>query len=163
MPRLTTVKVQYESKIKIYGQNLVYGEDLRSQTLKTKIWGNNHLSRRFGKYSFQKARTQIGDFLALPCWLSQFNFACSLLKGVFSKPSGNCIVVPNFCLLSQRLQILATCLFFNFAELCKVWAKSNKVDISHFIRVPPLMFFDSIDLPKIQRGDPYKMTIINFV
>ena len=25
------------------------------------------------------------------------------------------------------------------------------------------MFFDSIDLPKIQRGDPYKMTIINFV
>ena len=53
MPRLTTVKVQYESKIKIYGQNLVYGEDLRSLTLKTKNWGNNHLSRRFGKYSFQ--------------------------------------------------------------------------------------------------------------
>ena len=23
-----------------------------------------------------------------------------ILKGVFSKPSGNCIVVPNFCLLS---------------------------------------------------------------
>ena len=34
MPRLATVKVQYESKIKIYGQNLVYGEDLRSLTLK---------------------------------------------------------------------------------------------------------------------------------
>ena len=25
------------------------------------------------------------------------------------------------------------------------------------------MFFDSIDLPKIQRGDPYEMTNINFV
>ena len=25
------------------------------------------------------------------------------------------------------------------------------------------MFFDSIDLPKIQKGDPYKMTHINFV
>ena len=24
------------------------------------------------------------------------------LKGVFSKPSGDCIVVPNFCFLSQR-------------------------------------------------------------
>ena len=37
------------------------------------------------------------------------------LKGVFSKPSGNCIVAPIFCLMSQRLQILATCLFLNFA------------------------------------------------
>ena len=25
------------------------------------------------------------------------------------------------------------------------------------------MFFDSIDLPKIQKGDPYKMTNNNFV
>ena len=25
------------------------------------------------------------------------------------------------------------------------------------------MFFGSIDLPKIQKGDPYKMTNINFV
>ena len=67
------------------------------------------------------------------------------------------------CANLRDFKILATCLFLNFAELRKVWAKSNKVDISHFIRVPPLMFFDSIDLPKIQRGDPYKMTIINFV
>ena len=69
MPRLTTVKVQYESKIKIYGQNLVYGEDLRSLTLKTKNWGNNHLSRRFGKYSFQNKQTQkqmIQTFKAVP-------------------------------------------------------------------------------------------------
>ena len=64
MPRLTTVKVQYESKIKIYGQNLLYGEDLRSLTLKTKKWGNNHLSRRFGKYSFDK--TQNHDLFISP-------------------------------------------------------------------------------------------------
>jgi aminoglycoside/choline kinase family phosphotransferase len=57
---------------------------------------------------------------------------------------------------------LATCLFFNFAELCKVWARLDKVDISHFIRVPSLLVFDSVDLPKIQRGDPYKITNINF-
>ena len=36
------------------------------------------------------------------------------VKGVSSKPSGKMIVVPNFCFLSQRLQILATCLFLNF-------------------------------------------------
>ena len=41
-------------------------------------------------------------------------------KGVFSKPSGNHIVAPIFCFLSKRLQILATCLFFKFAKLCKV-------------------------------------------
>ena len=71
MPRLTTVKVQYESKIKIYGQNLVYGEDLRSLTLKTKNWDNNHLSRRFGKYSFQSC-----DVI---CWnncIDDENFLC---------------------------------------------------------------------------------------
>ena len=30
--------------------------------------------------------------------------------------------------------------FFNFAELCKVWARLDKVDISHLIRVPLLNF-----------------------
>ena len=39
------------------------------------------------------------------------------------------------------VRILATCLFFEFAEVCKVWAKSDIVDISHFVRVPPLIFF----------------------
>ena len=33
-------------------------------------------------------------------------------KGVFSKTSGDYIVVPNFCFLSQRLQILAPAMFF---------------------------------------------------
>ena len=42
------------------------------------------------------------------------------LKGVFSKRSGNCIVAPNFGLLSYTRLILCTCLFFNFAELWKV-------------------------------------------
>ena len=33
-------------------------------------------------------------------------------KGLFSKPSGDYIVAPNFCWFSYRLQILATCFFF---------------------------------------------------
>ena len=37
-----------------------------------------------------------------------------IVKGVFSKPSGNCIVASNLCFLSYRLQIVATCLFFDF-------------------------------------------------
>ena len=69
MPRLTTVKVQYESKIKIFGQNLLYGEDLRSLTLKTKKWGNNHLSRSFGKYSFEAECQEFAKILRL---LEQF-------------------------------------------------------------------------------------------
>ena len=36
------------------------------------------------------------------------------LKGVFSKPSGKCIVAPNLLFLSLRLQIVATYLFFDF-------------------------------------------------
>ena len=49
---LCTVQVHSEFKIKILGQDQVYCEDLRLLTLKTKIWHNNVLSRRFGKYSF---------------------------------------------------------------------------------------------------------------
>ena len=52
MPPLYTVQVKFEFKIKILGQNLVYDEDRRFLTLKTKKWHNNVLSRRFGKYSF---------------------------------------------------------------------------------------------------------------
>ena len=58
MPHLTTVHVQYESKIEILGQKQVYGEDLRSLTSQTKIWHNNHISRRFGIYSFLEHRVQ---------------------------------------------------------------------------------------------------------
>jgi hypothetical protein len=49
---LITVQVQFESKIKILVKDRVYGEDLRSKTLIAKIWCNNQVSRRFGKYSF---------------------------------------------------------------------------------------------------------------
>ena len=34
-------------------------------------------------------------------------------------------------------QILATCLFFNFAELCKVSARLDDIDIGHFIYTSP--------------------------
>ena len=56
-----------------------------------------------------------------------------VVKGVSSKPSRKCIVVPNFWFLSQRLQILATCLFLNFLLLCKVSERLDKLDIIHFI------------------------------
>ena len=54
MPYLSTVQVQSEFKIKNFGQNQVYGADLWLISLKTKIWCNNVVSRRFGKYSFEK-------------------------------------------------------------------------------------------------------------
>ena len=41
-------------------------------------------------------------------------------KRVISKPSGKHILGPDFCFSSYRPQILAICLSFNFAELCKV-------------------------------------------
>ena len=84
-------------------------------------------------------------------------------KGLSSKPSGKCIVVPNFCFLSWRLQKLATCLFFNFLYLCKVSETLDKLDIRHFIRVPPLMFCVFVIYQKNQRGDPCKMSNINVV
>ena len=73
---------------------------------------------------------------------------CLMLKGVFSKHSGNCIVVPNFGYL----------LIYYFVELCKVWARSDKLDIRHFIKVPLWCFFVFCNLPKIQKGDPCKMS-----
>ena len=57
-------------------------------------------------------------------------------KGVFSKPSGKHIITQHLCYLSQRPQMLATCLFFDFAELYNVSAKLDNIDIRH------LMFFD---------------------
>ena len=47
---------------------------MRPLTQKTKILTNSVLSRRFGKYSFQKAWTKIEVVLTLPCWLSQLNW-----------------------------------------------------------------------------------------
>ena len=45
-------------------------------------------------------------------------------------------------------------LIFYFAELCKVSARLDNNDIRHFIRVLFILF---CNLPKIQRGGPYKM------
>ena len=85
MSSLTTVQVQSESKIKKIGQNWVYGEDLRSLTPKTKKWGNNHLSRRFGKYSFSQKNIEnwrspendfclVFSFLVFGYWVVQIFF-----------------------------------------------------------------------------------------
>ena len=83
----------------------------------------------------------------------------TFLKGVFSKPSGNHIVSPNLCFLSQRPQILAACLFFHFAELCKFSARLDNIDIRHFIRVPPLIFFDFLIYQKFKGGTLIKCLI----
>ena len=41
-------------------------------------------------------------------------------------------------------------LIFNFAELCKVSERLDNIDIRHFIRVPPLMFFDFLIYKKFK-------------
>ena len=46
------------------------------------------------------------------------------VKGLSSKLSGNYIVVPNFCFLSYRLQILAPATFFCFLTFLNVWHES---------------------------------------
>ena len=86
-------------------------------------------------------------------------FSVHILKGVFSKPSEKHIVAPNLWFLSQRPQILATCLFLNFAELCKVSARLDNIDIRHFIRVPPLNFWQIKKIKKHQRGTLIKCII----
>ena len=93
-------------------------------------------------------------------------FRPEMLKGVFSKPSGNCIVSPNLCFLSYLL-------IFHFAELCKVSARLDNIDIRNFIRVLPSIFFYFLIYQKFKGGtlssstlvfwlnpilDPYKMS-----
>ena len=63
------------------------------------------------------------------------------LKGLSFKPSGNLIVAPYLCFFNQRLQILVPCLFFDFAELWKVSARLDNIDVRHSIRVSPLNFW----------------------
>ena len=50
------------------------------------------------------------------------------------------IVAPNFCLLTRETSNFSYLLISNFVQLCKVWAKWDKLDIWHFIRDPPLKF-----------------------
>ena len=78
-------------------------------------------------------------------------------KGVFSKHSGNCIVVPNFSLLSKRLQNLVTCFSLNFVELYKVSEGLDNIYIRHFT------FLVDYKNKKHQMGDPYIMSNIKFV
>ena len=56
-------------------------------------------------------------------------------------------------------QILAACLFFHFAELCKFSARLDNIDIRHFIRVPPLIFFDFLIYQKFKGGTLIKCLI----
>ena len=88
----------------------------------------------------------------LYCVLKLFLFLFNGMKGVFSKPSGNLIVAPIFRFQSQRLQILATCLFFDFLNPCKVSERLDNIDVIYFQRVPPLMFFDFVIYQKFKGG-----------
>ena len=77
------------------------------------------------------------------------------LKGLSFKPSGDYIVAPIFCLLSWILQILATCSFFYFAELCKVWRRLDNIYIRHFRRIPPpLWIFGKLQKQKTSKERP---------
>ena len=62
---------------------------MRSLTWKTKIWPQNVFTRRFGKYSFQKARTKIEVVLTLPCWLSQLSLKNPVTPNVHDLISHN--------------------------------------------------------------------------
>ena len=84
---------------------------------------------------------------------------CGNLKGAFSKSSGDYIVVPNFCLLSLRLQILTTCLFFEFLWLCKVSERFDNFYIRHFTMVPPLNFWWITKTKNIKGGTIVKCLI----
>ena len=53
------MEVQSESKIKILGQNQFFGEYIRPLSPKTKIWHDNPVSRKFGKYSFLKKNLKL--------------------------------------------------------------------------------------------------------
>ena len=55
---------------------------------------------------------------------------------------------------------MATCLFFHFSELCKVSARLDNIDIRHFIRVPPLMFFDFEIYQEFKGGTLMKCLIL---
>ena len=138
-------------------QNLLFWSFYDSVILGMTGLGIQFLVIHTQEYLKRRILTTVESYSA-PLSVSSFG-----LKGVFSKPSGKCIVVPNFCFLSWRLQKLATCLFFNFLYLCKVSETLDKLDIRHFIRVPPLMFYVFVIYQKNQRGDPCKMSNINVV
>ena len=53
----------------------------------------------------------------------------NLKKGIFSKPYGNLIVIPYFCFLSYRLEILATCFLLILVNYAKFLARLDKLDI----------------------------------
>ena len=67
------------------------------------------------------------------------------------------MVALHMCLLILKLLIVLIVLIHSrvleltvrFAELCKIWGRLDKLEIRHFIRVPLLMFFDSINLAKL--------------
>ena len=75
-------------------------------TILTKLW--LHVLSSDDAYSSDEKQSKVFIFHA-----GVFDNYFSV-KGLSSKPSGDCIVVPNFCFLCLRLQILSSCLFFYF-------------------------------------------------
>ena len=88
-------------------------EYLKSEKKNLLSW-NGELKKGMKKFRCSKKATSISKY---PCWF----------KGVSSKPSGNLIVVPNFC-------FLANCLYFNFLELCKVSVRLDKMSNIKFAK-----------------------------
>ena len=90
--------------------------------------------------------------------LSKFwNLSEINVKGVSSKPSGDCIVAPNFCFLSFKFWLLAYFfILFDCAKIQKDWT-------TFILDILQDDVFCFCNLPKIQRGDPCKMYNITVV
>ena len=101
--------------------------------------------------------TRNGGLWFLYCWPTLVD----IFKGLSSKPSGNYIGEPYLCFFESKTSNCGFLLIFWFAlrSFCKVSARVDNIDIRHFIRVPPLMFFDFAIYQKFKGGTLIKCVI----
>ena len=85
------------------------------------------------------------------------------LKGVFSKPSGKCIVALIFLFLKLETSNFGYLFIFWFPLTVQSFSKVGQHWFKTFYKGPPFDVFWFCNLPKIHRGDPYKMFNINVV
>ena len=74
---------------------------------------------------------------------------------VFSKPSGKLVFWARYLFIELDTYFK----FFHFAELCQVWGRLDNIYVTHFTRVPPLMFFVFVIYPKFKGGTLVKCVV----
>ena len=129
---------------------------MKSLTQKTKIWCNNAVSRRFGKYSFSifEALYFLKRYLCFSHgWIERSIFQ------TFWKPD----CCPDFLFLELETSNFGYLLIFWFPLTVQSFRKIGQHWCNIFYKGPPFDVFWFCNLPKIQRGDPYKMSNINVV